>query len=127
MKRSDWTKGSKWILGSAFAAAAGCLLLCMAMGALVSAEILRSQGARWLCLAGETGILTTACWTAANRTARSKLPVSLAVAAVFLLLCLVVKAAVFSAEEIQADWRILVPVLAAVAAGLLASRRKKRR
>lgn len=127
MKQNDWTTISKWILGSAAAAAIVCLGMCMFIGALISGEILEIRPGKLLCLIAEVAAVTTACWMSACHTPKSKLPVSLGAAGIFWMLSMIAHSLLCPAGSMVLDWRMAVPILCATAAGFLASRRKTRR
>ena len=109
------------------AACVGVFLMCCILGLLVLQELvpIRAAPAAAVCLGGVC--VFTACYFTAREIPQSRLPVSLGMALTFSLLCLVVKTALFSGWEMHIGWPAAVPFLASAAAGLLASRKRKRR
>ena len=127
MKQMDWTRVGRQVLLAAAATAAAGFILCCLVGLLVSKEVLPVDGGRGAVVALVNGVLLLACFLTARQSPQSRLPVSMAVAAVFWVICLLIKAVAFSAWELSPGWTMALPPVAAAAAGLLASRRKTRR
>lgn len=109
------------------AACAGSFLVCCILSLLTLQELLpvRAAPVAAVCLGGVC--VFAASYVTVRGIPQSRLPVSLGMALVFSLLCLAVKAALFSRWEMHIGWPAAVPFLAAAAAGVLASRKKKRR
>ena len=127
MKQMDWLAAGKRVGIGAAAAVGAAAVLCGLVGALISAEVLPiSAGVTaapvmlGLCLFG-------ACYLVARSVPQSRLPVSLAVAVTATLLCLFAKALFFPSGTVAWDWRFLLPLAAALGAGVLSSRKKTRR
>ena len=127
MKQMDWTKIGKQVLLSAAVTAVSGVLLCSVLALLVSKEVLAMGPAKLMAEMLVNGVLLLVCFLTARKLPQSRLPASLAVAAVFWLLCLLAKALAFSEMSLTADWRMALPLLSSVAAGVLASQRKSRR
>ena len=127
MKQVSGTDLARTILMSAGVALLAGLLLCGLMGLLANLELLTVPSAQWLGVLAADGILLLCCWYAAERAGKRRLQTSGAVAVVYLLMLLLGKAVFFSGRSGAFDWRMLVPIASALAACLLAGRRKERR
>ena len=127
MKQMNWIDAGKRIGLGALGAIGAAALICGLLAMLVSGELLpltagvtAAPVCFGLCLFG-------ACFLTARSVPQSRLPVSLAVAALAVLLCLFGKAICFPSDPLLWDWRFAIPWAASAAAGLLASRKKTRR
>lgn len=124
MKELEWkTVGKRTALGALGAACAAVLAACLG-GVLVQREALTIQAAALLVRVCASAALFGLCFSAARAVPKSRLPVALLTAGLYALLCLLGKAVLFSGAALGGGWWNLLPLAAAVAAGLLASRRK---
>lgn len=114
--------------GLGVAAALGVtFIICCVLGALVLQELLPMAAAPAAAVIGAGLCVFMSSYIVASGIPQSKLPVAVAMALAFSLICLAVKAAGYPQWELTLHWPAAVPVLASVAAGLLASRKKRRR
>lgn len=114
--------------GLGVAAAFGAtFIVCCLLAVLVLQELLPMAAAPVAAVIGAGLCVFVSSYFVARGIPQSKLPVAVAMALAFSLICLAVKAAGFPQWELTLHWTAAVPVLASVAAGLLASRKKRRR
>ena len=126
MKQANGTALSKIILVCTTMAVLGGILICCFMGLLTNLEMVRTEIAQWLSVLVTDGVLLLCCWYAANKAGKGRLQVSGVVAGAYLLTCLLGKAMLCSGYSITFDWRMVLPIAAALGGGILASRRKTR-
>lgn len=103
------------------------VLLCCLLGAMVQSETLTVQFGRLAAVVLSGLSLLLICFLTARSVPQKRLPVALAVAAVFAVVCFFIKMIAFGGEELAVGWTLAVPWAAALLAGLLTSMKKQRR
>lgn len=103
------------------------VLLCCLLGAMVQSETLTVQFGRLAAVVLMGLSLLLICFLTARSVPQKRMPVALAVAAVFVVVCFFIKMIAFGGEELAVGWTMAGPWAAALLAGLLAGMKKQRR
>lgn len=128
MKQKTAINGVVKRAGIGVAAACGAaFLVCCILGLLVLRELLSVTAAPTAAIVGTGACVFASCYIVTRGIPQSKLPVAVGMALAFSLICLAIKAAAFPQWELAVRWPAAVPLLASAAAGLAASRKKRRR
>ena len=127
MKQTDWRYMGKIVLFGAAKTVGLLIVFCLLIGFMISQEWIPTDVGRGMAVFAANGALFLSCYLSAKKGSQNRLPICLAVAAVFWTVCMLAKTLVFSEYEISIDWKMCLPVAAAVIAGVLASRKKSHR
>ncbi len=118
LKRAGLGVAAAWVASA---------LLCGLLGLLVSKEVLPLHAAPVIAVILAGAALFTACYLVARTASKSRLPIAMAMALVFSLVSMAIRAAAIPTQPMTLGWTTAVPFLAAAAAGLLSSKKKTRR
>ena len=127
MKEMNWISTTKDCLIAVGFAALGTMMCCMILAWTVSQEWVPIT----LCLKVAPVLMSAClfggCCFSASRASRQKLPVACLTAGLMMVLLLIITLLFFGEKNFVMDWRWILPLLAAVGAGLMVSGPKKRR
>jgi len=127
MKHMDWKMMGRRIGGVAGACVLLTALLCGAMGMMISNEWLMIDIGKKAVAGIVLVILYAGSWAAAKKAPCKRLLVSALTAGAILLVLLFAKAILFQRADITSLWHICAAVLVSLPAGLLASRKDRRK
>lgn len=127
MKQEIWTKMIKRTMAMGAVILAAAMMGCGLLGWLVCGEIVPLELAEYLILAWMAGAVGIGCFYAARTAKKRRLVVSVCTAAVVVGELLAVKCAFFYRQPLSLFLPLLAILIAAILAGVLASREKTRR
>lgn len=127
MKQEIWTKMIKRTMTMAAVILAVAMVGCGLLGWLVCGEIVPLELAEYLILTWMAGAVGVGCFYAARTAKKRRLVVSVCTAAVVVAVLLVVKCVFFYGQPLSLFLPLSAIVIAAILAGMLASREKTRR
>lgn len=124
MRTSDAVK--KIVFG-ALGALFGSLIMSGLLGVLVQNEVIPIAASIIAAAVIAFVSVLLACLVSVRKKQKGKLTVTLMIAAVFVLLQLLIGGVLFPVAEISLNWKIILPVAAAVISGVWSSTGRKRR
>jgi len=127
MKQTDWSQIGKVVLVAAAETVGLVAAICALTGMAIGREWVPMDAGVIITMFAETMVLFLMCYWAAQKAKQNRLPVCIAVATVFWVICLVGKALIFSEYALHPDWKMALPMAAAVVAGIASIRKKQRR
>ncbi len=127
MKQEIWTKMIKRTMAMGAVILAAAMMGCGLLGWLVCGEMVPLELAEYLILTWMAGAVGIGCFYAARTAKKRRLVVSVCTAAVVVGELLVMKCVFFYGQPLNLLLPLLAIVIAAILAGVLASREKTRR
>ena len=124
MRTSDAVK--KIVFG-ALGALFGSLIMSGLLGVLVQNEVIPIAASIIAAAVIAFVSVLLACLVSVRKKQKGKLTVTLMITAVFVLLQLLIGGVLFPVAEISLNWKIILPVAAAVISGVWSSTGRKRR
>ena len=124
MRTSDAVK--KIVFG-ALGALFGSLIMSGLLGVLVQNEVIPIAASIIAAAVIAFVSVLLACLVSVRKKQKGKLTVTLMIAAVFVLLQLLIGGVLFPVAEISLNWKIILPIAAAVISGVWSSTGRKRR
>lgn len=115
----------KNVIFGVLAACGGAFLISGSMGFLVLKEALPIEAAPTAAILLMGLCVFLVCYLLVRKSAKSRLPLAMAMAAAFALLCFLSKAALFPKATFSFGWQSFVPFAAAALAGVMASKKKR--
>ena len=127
MKQTQQDQILKHVAIAVVSTCIGTFASCCLLAVLVLNEVVPSEVGSTFAVVLMGLWIFFSCSLQIGKIPQRKLVLALVIAALLIGLGLLIKTAAFPACKFNIDWKLSVPIVAAVLAGLFASRKKKRR